>query len=116
MKYSLDEIVEKAFNSQQALIKLGNDCADAQSDYEQLHELSDVVLQNNMSGVGSIELQKLTAKSSPAYRQHALGVSVSRRKYLRSKVAYGAQEVLCDLYRSAMSNKRILLEKGIDDV
>lgn len=116
MKLSIDEIQDKAFEAHRDLIRLGNECAEAQVDYDQLHELSDVVLRNNLPPTGAVALQELISKSSLAYRDHIKGVMAAKRKYLRAKVAYGAQEVLCDFLRSAMSNKKMLIEKGIDDV
>ena len=104
MKYSLDELLDKAFKAQKELISLGDKCAEYQVDYEQLHEFEDVVLRNNLPNSGAITLQELISKSSQAYREHIQGVMAAKRKYLRAKVAYGAQEVLCDLFRSVLSN------------
>lgn len=105
---------EKLLKLQGELEAVGMDWAEAQSLWEQLRDLKEVILSGAMPEEGTFSERKNIALSSDVYRQHIMAISAAKQDALEKEVKYKAVKSQINAIRTILSNKREMLKHGVE--
>jgi hypothetical protein len=93
---------------------LGTDWAEAQAISDQLEDMKKVVLARLSGGTGSYVERERAAFTSKEYEDHITAISEAKRDAGTKKVRYNAIQAKIDALRTIISNKRAMLQRGIE--
>ena len=111
---TLIELEIEMMKASKAILLEGDIYAEAKSTYEQLIDFKDPVKFAQYTFKGSIALQEAIAKTSQTYQTHLTGIGEARRAFEKAKVRFIHAQSYFEALRTQISNKKVLIEKGID--
>lgn len=94
--------------------KIGLEWAEAEALYEQLSELKKTILSECMIGEGSHADRESAARKTARYKQHITGIRLAKEKKNKSWVKRTTAEAKIEWYRSTISNRRSMLQRGME--
>lgn len=89
--------------------------AKAKSDFKKLEDFEKVILAQNTPNEGTVAAKDKAALTSKAYIEHLTALAAAREKYELALGKFTHAQAEFDKIRTIVTNKRVLIEKGIDN-
>ena len=114
-KSNILQLEEELIKKHSELYTAGIEMAGAKTMHDSLERVRKSVRANAMPQEGSQGTKEAEAEKSDAYKKHLTALDAAQLNYLKAEVKYESLKSYIDSLRTIISNRRTMLQRGIED-